>query len=490
MSEKLEKARLYEIQEAENIPQEEKPAFHVAAPVGWINDPNGFSVFEGKVHLFYQYHPYSRDWGPMHWGHSVTEDMVRWEQLPAALAPDQEYDREGCFSGSAIEADGKQALIYTGVTTEKLLDGKEEIRQNQCLAWGDGKDYVKAEKNPVVTGDMLPEKCSRIDFRDPKVWKENETYYMLVGCRSEETPGQVVLFSSPDLKEWKFETILAENTTGEIGIMWECPDFFPLGDRHVLICSPQHMCAKGYEFHNGHNSLYFMGNYDKEKHIFSKEAPVSLDYGLDFYAPQTTLLPDGRRVMIAWMKSWDNCVIPEKQKWQGMMTLPRELEYRDGKIWQKPVREIENYRKNPRNYENVEVSDSLSLNGINGRVIDLTVEIMDTAETYDEFQIELAKNDKYTTLFTYNRKKQILEIDRTWCGVIRDVACTRKIQVTDERKNLKLRFIMDRGSIELFINDGSKTATTVIPTPADADEILFHSDGKAVINVEKYDIVL
>ena len=101
MSEKLEKARLYEIEEAKNIPQEEKPAFHVSAPVGWINDPNGFSVFKGKVHLFYQYHPYSRDWGPMHWGHSVTEDMIRWEQLPAALAPDQEYDREGCFSGSA-----------------------------------------------------------------------------------------------------------------------------------------------------------------------------------------------------------------------------------------------------------------------------------------------------------------------------------------------------------------------------------------------------
>ena len=155
-----------------------------------------------------------------------------------------------------------------------------------------------------------------------------------------------------------------------------------------------------------------------------------------------------------------------------------------------PARRFEELWKNPRNYENVEVSDSLSLGGINGRVIDLTVEIMDTAETYDEFRIELAKNDKYTTLFTYNRKKQILEIDRTWCGVIRDVACTRKIQVTDERKNLKLRFIMDRGSIELFINDGSKTATTVIPTPADADEILFHSDGKAVINVEKYDIVL
>ena len=495
MSEKLEKARLYEIQEAENIPQEEKPAFHVSAPVGWINDPNGFSVFEEKVHLFYQYHPYSRDWGPMHWGHSVTEDMIRWVQFPAALAPDQEYDREGCFSGSAIEADGKQALIYTGVTTEKLPDGKEEIRQNQCLAFGDGKDYVKAEKNPVVTGDMLPEKCSRIDFRDPKIWKEEGTYYMIVGSRSEEISGQVALFSSLDLKEWKFETILAENTTGEIGVMWECPDFFPLGDRYVLICSPQHMRAKGYEFHNGHNSLYFIGTYDKENHIFKREEPVSLDYGLDFYAPQTTLLPDGRRVMIAWMKSWDNCVINEKQRWQGMMTLPRELEYKDGKIWQHPVREIENYRKNSCSYQAVEIKEEKQLDGVRGRMIDLTVELMNAKASagdgdYSEFQIELAHNEEHTTIFTYNRKKQTIEIDRTWSGVYRDVLCTRKFQITDDRENLKLRFILDRSSIELFVNDGSKTATTVIPTPAEADEILFHSDGKAVINVEKYDIVL
>ena len=383
-------------------------------------------------------------------------------------------------------------MIYTGVITEKLPDGKEEIRQNQCLAWGDGKDYVKAEKNPVVTGDMLPEKCSRVDFRDPKIWEDNGTYYMIVGSRSEEIPGQVVLFSSGNLKEWKFETILAENSTGEIGVMWECPDFFPLGNKHVLICSPQHMRAKGYEFHNGHNSVYFAGDYDSEKHTFEKDAPVSLDYGFDFYAPQTTLLPDGRRVMIAWMKSWDNCVINEKQRWQGMMTLPRELEYRDGRIWQQPVREIENYRKNGCSYQNVEVGESLSLEGVQGRMIDLTVELLNTADAAggDEFQIELARNEEYTTLFTYNRKKHLLEIDRTWSGVVRDVTCVRKIRIPDSGKSLKLRFILDRSSIELFINDGCQTATTVIPTPVEADEILFHSDGKALINVEKYDVVL
>ena len=200
-------------------------------------------------------------------------------------------------------------------------------------------------------------------------------------------------------------------------------------------------------------------------------------------------------------------MIKEKQRWQGMMTLPRELEYRDGKIWQKPVREIENYRKNRCCYENVKVGESLSLEGVRGRMIDLTVElqnadgIMDGSrnsgnpnqealDVYNEFRIELARNEEYTTVFTYDRKRQILEIDRTWSGMQRDFIFTRKLQITDDRQNLKLRFILDRSSIELFINDGSKTATTVIPTPVEADEILFHSDGNAVIQVEKYDIVL
>lgn len=180
----------------------------------------------------------------MHWGHSVTTDMISWEQLPAALAPDQDYDRIGCFSGSAIEADNKHVLVYTGVTKITLPDGREEERQNQCIAFGDGRDYVKYENNPVVTGEMLPENCSRIDFRDPKIWKEEDTYYLIVGSKDNRQIGQVVLCSSKDLKEWKFETVLAANSTGKVGTMWECPDFFPLGDKHVLICSPQNMKAE------------------------------------------------------------------------------------------------------------------------------------------------------------------------------------------------------------------------------------------------------
>ena len=111
MSEMLKKARAYEAEKAAQTDKNTRPLFHISAPAGWINDPNGFSVYNGKIHLFYQYYPYAREWGPMHWGHSVTTDMISWEQLPAALAPDQDYDRNGCFSGSAIEADNKHVVL-------------------------------------------------------------------------------------------------------------------------------------------------------------------------------------------------------------------------------------------------------------------------------------------------------------------------------------------------------------------------------------------
>ena len=487
MSEMLEKARNYEAGNLAGTDPATRPLFHIAAPAGWINDPNGFSVYDGRIHLFYQYNPYAREWGPMHWGHSVSTDMIHWEQLPAALAPDQEYDKIGCFSGSAIEADGKHVLVYTGVTKVKLEDQSEQERQNQCIAFGDGKDYVKYEKNPVVTGDMLPENCSRIDFRDPKIWKDNDTYYLIVGSKDNQQIGQVVLCSSKDLKEWKFETILASNETGKIGTMWECPDFFPLGDKRVLICSPQNMKAEKYEFHNGHNSVYFAGDYDSETHRFVKKEPHPLDYGMDFYAPQTTELPDGRRIMIAWMKSWDACVIPDSQDWQGMMTLPRELELKDGRIWQKPVREIETYHKNFCKYEKAEIAGETTLAGVEGRTIDLTV----TLENGDftTFFMKLAANDEYETNFTYHKECGMLEIDRTYCGVTKDIVCVRKIKISDPDGLKTMRFILDRQSIELFINDGQQVATTAICTPQEAKGISFFSDRKMWINVEKYDIV-
>ena len=152
------------------IAKEERPDFHLSVRTGWLNDPNGFSYYGGKYHMFYQYNPYNAQWGPMHWGHAVSDDLLHWEYLPAALAPDEAYDRDGCFSGSAVTMDdGSQLLMYTGVLRERQRDGGFREVQTQCLAVGDGTDYEKYEKNPVLDEKDLPEGCSRNDFRDPKM---------------------------------------------------------------------------------------------------------------------------------------------------------------------------------------------------------------------------------------------------------------------------------------------------------------------------------
>ena len=497
VSEALAASREYETQN--EIDKNERPLFHVTPPVGWMNDPNGFSVYNGKVHLFYQYHPYSTEWGPMHWGHQVSDDLIRWEQLPVAIAPDTIYDAEGCFSGTAIEKDGEHVLIYTSVMKNPDGDG---VLQNQSIAVGDGVTYKKIQNNPVVTGDMLPEGLSRADFRDPKAWFEDGRYYMAAGCVDQDNKGLVVLLSSADMESWTFESILARNE-GDLGGVWECPDFFKLDDHHVLLVSPTGMKAEGYEFHNGNNSIYFVGEFDKGEKKFDGGEPLSLDYGTDFYAPQTTLLPDGRRIMIAWMQSWHNLWIPGGQKWQGMMTIPREISLKNGRLIQKPVREIEKYHANMVRYSDEVVSGRRSLEGISGRSLDVTFVI--TGNKYSRFTVNLAKGSEYYTRFIYDRENNIIEMDRTFAGFEKDVVCIRRACVksaecygdvkekVDEQQeaqdSIKLRFILDRNSIELFVNDGAMTMSTAIYTPIEADGIELLCEGQAVVDVEKYDII-
>ena len=515
VSEKLAIARKYEVNN--KISEEEKPRFHVTPPIGWMNDPNGFSVYDGKVHLFYQYHPYSTEWGPMHWGHQVSEDMIKWNQLPVALAPDTDYDAEGCFSGTAIDDNGLHVLFYTSVMENHDEKG---VLQNQSIAVGDGIEYRKINDNPVVTGDMLPDGLSREDFRDPKVWLEDGTYYMVAGTVDGDKKGQVVLFASQDLVNWIFESVLARNDK-DYGGVWECPDFFTLDGEKVLFVSPIEMKAKGYEFHNGNNSIYFVGRFDDEKKKFEGGEPFSIDYGTDFYAPQTTLLPDGRRIMIAWMQSWHNLWIPRGQKWQGMMTIPREISLKNGLLIQKPVGEIEKYHANRVIYSGEVVSGQCSFEGISGRSTDLTLVI--TGNKYSRFTVNLAKGSGYYTRFTYDREKNIIELDRTFAGFERDVVCIRKAYVkaaeclenvqgksdgqqkidgqqkSDEQQkidgqqgaqdSIKLRFILDSNSIELFVNDGTMTMSTAIYTPIEADGIDLLCEGQAMVDVEKYDIV-
>lgn len=481
---KLKKAE--EFVNVHRVKKEQFPAFHVTPPCGWMNDPNGFSSYHGKIHLFYQFHPYNEAWGPMHWGHSETTDFVKWTELPIVLAPDQSYDDAGCFSGSAIETEKGHLLVYTGVT-EQEENGVKNVYQDQCLAIGNGETYTKLAQNPVVTGDMMPEHFSREHFRDPKIWKEEDGYYMVVGNKTDDGKPHVVLFHSEDAISWEYVSVLAKDDTGMLGTMWECPDFFCLDGAYVLITSPQNLSADE-EFHNGNNSVYYMGSYDKNQHMFHYDAVYSLDDGLDFYAPQTMLADDGRRIMIAWMQSWDSNIRPEGQKWSGMMILPRELKVKDGKILQSPVREIENYHRNGVRYEKQEVQGTCRFDGIKGRVLDMTVDI--AGGDFREFTISVAQNEQFHTDFSILQHKNRIEIDRTYSGMVRDANAIRRVKVKTPCKKWKLRIILDKYSMEVFLNDGQQVFSTTFYTSLEADQISFACDGKAIVNLEKYDIVV
>lgn len=486
---KLEKARAYEKERYEITDKTKRPLFHVTAPIGWINDPNGFSRYQDSYHLFCQYHPYSTVWGPMHWSHNVTKDFIKWEKLPCAMAPDTEYDGQGCFSGSAVESDGKHILMYTSVVDKLEEDGSHYIRQTQSIAIGDGLNYEKIEENPVLKAEVLPEGSSLEDFRDPRIWKEGDTFYAVVGSRASDGSGQIAYFSSKDVKEWKFEGII-DASKNEYGKMWECPDFFTLEGKDVLIVSPQNMTAKGYEIHNGNNVLYFTGKLDKENKIYHRGEGRQVDFGLDFYAPQTVETTDGRRVMIGWLQSWDNYMAPADMDWAGMMTIPRELHFEGDKLVQFPVREFAEYHQNEVVYQNVAIKDqAMTLANISGRVVDLFVDV--EAGDYEKFIIDVASDEKgHKTSLIYDRRDGLFTVDRNYSGIDRDILTNRSMLLDTNSEKISLRIVMDKYSLEVFVNGGRQAMSNLIYTGLSAQDITFSAVGTAEFSVKKYDIVL
>lgn len=491
VSAELQKAREFESQYGPHIPEAERPAFHATPTIGWMNDPNGFSFYKGVCHLFYQYHPYSNEWGPMHWGHLTTKDFVRWERLPAALAPDQPYDASGCFSGGAVELpDGRQLLMYTGVQRGRDEEGFIQDVQTQCVAIGDGVNYEKYALNPVLSKKDLPAGGSSVDFRDPKVWRDADgSYYAVIGDRTADDSGAILLYRSEDGCNWSFVRTL-DACRNQYGRMWECPDFFPLDGHQVLLTSPQEMNPIGLEFHAGNGTLCLIGSYDPQGEGFQRQYAQAVDYGLDFYAPQTLLAPDGRRIMIAWMQNWSTVgAKPFHCRWFGQMTLPRELSIRDGRLCQLPVRELEGYRGQRVVHRNIPVSGEVNLPGIRGRILDMTVTVRPTGnEQYRWFRIHVAKDGEHDTIIRYKPDESTLKIDRTRSGLPHDIVHTRSLLVRSRNGALKLRIVLDRFSVEVFVNDGEQAVSNVIYTRQEADAITFEAGGQALIDVEKYDL--
>ncbi|MED1737984.1 glycoside hydrolase family 32 protein [Bacillus swezeyi] len=462
----------------EKINERYRLGYHIMPRANWINDPNGLIQYKGEYHVFYQHHPYDENWGPMHWGHVKSKDLIHWEHLPVALTPGDAFDQSGCFSGSAVDDHGTLVLIYTG---HNVIDQEKDLfYQNQNIAVSqDGIVFEKLQQNPVIA--ELPEDSAR-HFRDPKVWKHNGSWYMVVGNSSKENVGRVILYRSPNLRDWEYAGVLAQSD-GNLGYMWECPDFFELDDKHVLLISPQGIDADGDRYQNLFQTGYLVGEYDDETHEFIHGSFTELDHGHDFYAVQTLLDDKGRRIAIGWMDMWESEMPTKADGWCGALTLPRELTLRDDhKILMNPVEETELLRKTEHR-----VCANQSLSG--SYLAKTAEELLEVQVVYDitdssaqTIGLTIRGLEKEETVIQYSLADQRLTLDCSKSGKANDGVRSVSIEAGEK---LALRLFIDRSSIEVFANNGEATMTSrIYPKEGRLGIELFSEIGD--VRIEKF----
>ncbi len=313
-----------------------RPELHFTPVHNWMNDPNGFIYYNGEYHLFYQYFPYDIKWGTMHWGHKTSKNLIHWKDEGVALYPSKDFDRNGCFSGSAIEVDGKMYIYYTAIIYSKLnpqnihVSGDGLIASQAMIISEDGYTFDPDTKKVIIPTFSKDDLLGHIsNTRDPKVWKETDQYYMVVGSQyeaSEKMHGEVLIYISKDAIDWHYSNRLIDESIDSN--MWECPDMFEVDGQRILIMSPENIVNDGENYPSHATwSIVNFNNETCEASIVQK--PQFLDYGLDLYAPQTTIDKDGNRIVIAWLRM-PKC--GEDGDWIGLYTFPRVLYMKDNHL--------------------------------------------------------------------------------------------------------------------------------------------------------------
>jgi beta-fructofuranosidase len=327
-----------------------RPQYHLLPRANWMNDPNGPIFWRGAYHMFYQYTTDAAGAGPKLWGHAVSPDMIRWRHLPIALTPTPGGpDAGGCWTGSAL-ADGERvAFLYTGVVPAPeahatIRDGAHSLRESVCLAFASGPDLTHWTKEPAAVIDAPPPGLDVTGFRDPCPWREGDVWYLAMGSGIRSRGGCVLLYRSSDLRQWEYLHPLAQGAGlhGDssdpvaAGDMWECPDFFPLGGKHVLIHSA------------GGKAWWQSGVFDRASLTFLAERGGVLDPG-SFYAPKTQLDAHGNRVLWGWITEARPEAEYSAAGWAGMMSLPRMLTLdADGILRISVAPEVETLRRSQR----------------------------------------------------------------------------------------------------------------------------------------------
>lgn len=482
-----------------------RPQFHFTPEKMWMNDPNGMVFYNGEYHLFYQHYPNASVWGPMHWGHAVSRDLVHWEHLPIALYPDS---LGMIFSGSAVVdwnntsgfgENGKPPLV--AIFTQHLMEGEKAGRtdfQYQSIAYSNdrGRTWTKYNGNPVV-----PNTQKIRDFRDPKViWDDESKQWVMVFAAHDH----VMFWGSPDLKNWRHLSNFGKEY-GTHGGVWECPDIFPMtvegtGEKKwVLLQSINPGSANG-----GSGTQYFVGNFNGENFTLDPSfAPnvtdgkaVWLDWGRDNYAGVTwSDVPeeDGRRIFIGWMSNWDYATVVPTDVWRSATTLPRSLVLKKTatgyRVFSQPVKELEALRGESHSIKNETIkgeSDLTEILGFSPSKMEAILEIELPEGATPDFGIVLSNSKDMEYRIGFNAAKNEFYSDRTRAGNHRfsdRFAVKRHIAPRfSAEKTIRLHLFFDVASCELFADDGEVVMTEIFFPSEDFNRLsLFSKAGEVKV---------
>lgn len=440
--------------------------YHLMPQAYWMNDPNGFLYFKGKYHMYYQCNPYSTVWANMHWGHATSDDLINWEHQPIAIAPSEFYDdniKGGVWSGTSLIHDNKMFVLYTACTT----DG-DKVSQKQCLAWSeDGYNFVKYADNPVLEA---PDELDSADFRDPKVWKHENTFYCIVGTKK-SGEACLAIFQSDDLIHWEYKGIFFEGY-GMFGEMWECPDFFQLDEKYVIQFCPLNMGKE--------KSICLVGDFDYKTLKFTCDKVCESDAGFDFYAPQTVLSPDGRRIMIGYQNSWfwmpwfQDFGLSQLENWCSCMSLPRVLKFdHEGNLRFLPIKEVETLREEKYGFNIIEMKcgEKKELEIGDNIHFELQLEFDLIKNCKNACKLHLRNSEKEDTVIEFNfaydcitcdKSKSYQNLGAVLCGTTSGGSYRSRISrnlCLKGKEKLKIQIFSDTSGIEIFVDEGKQVFT-------------------------------
>jgi fructan beta-fructosidase len=461
-----------------------RPTVRFAPARNWMNDPNGLVYFQGEYHLFFQHNPYGDQWGNLSWGHAVSPDLVRWQELPVALEPDELGD---IFSGSAVVDHHDSSGFFGGQPGLVAIYTSAGDTQQQSLAYSSdrGRTWTKYAGNPVIPNPGIP------DFRDPKLfWHAPTNRWILLVAAGD----RIHIYGSTNLVEWdKLSEFGADH--GSHGGVWECPDLFELPvdggpTRWVLIVSINPGGPAG-----GSATQYFLGDFDGTT-FTSDGAPNDVlwaDRGADFYAPQSfSDMPDGRRVWVGWMSNWNYAGEIPTDPWRGMYTTPRQLSLTAAggnvELAQQPVDELAAVRANRRAWSGV-VTDGQTPE-FTGTALDIVATFrLGAAETVG---VDVFAGTNHRTRIGYDLAAQELFIDRTQSGTTQvhstfPAVHTTPLTVSDGV--LPLRIVADRSGVEVFAAGGRAVLTDAVFPDDGSDKVhLFATNGQVQADIEVFDL--